>query len=139
MVDAGRLAARYILAEVPELKLVHVNDLAAIESAAYLLKFDSVHGELRVASIWSGPLTLRLIPSDDRDSAGSWAKEGLRAENGVLEISMKGANIKVGYSSQEDPQQVRYFLACNELRFPHTAPAPHTATSDTDCSVGLVG
>ncbi|KAK9834464.1 hypothetical protein WJX74_002256 [Apatococcus lobatus] len=76
----GRLAARYILAEVPELKLVHVNDLAAIESAAYLLKFDSVHG--------------------------SWAKEGLRAENGVLEISMKDANIKVGYSSQEDPQQV---------------------------------
>lgn len=28
-----------------DLQLVHINDLCAVESAAYLLKYDSVHGE----------------------------------------------------------------------------------------------
>lgn len=27
-----------------QLSVVHINDLASVESAAYLLKFDSVHG-----------------------------------------------------------------------------------------------
>lgn len=28
-----------------EVAVVHINDLASVESSAYLLKFDSVHGE----------------------------------------------------------------------------------------------
>lgn len=39
----GRLAAREILTS-DDLDLVHINDICSVESAAYLLKFDSVHG-----------------------------------------------------------------------------------------------
>lgn len=28
----------------PDIRVTHINDLGAIESSAYLLKFDSVHG-----------------------------------------------------------------------------------------------
>lgn len=41
---AGRLAAREIVGQ-DDLQLVHINDVCAVESAAYLLKYDSVHGE----------------------------------------------------------------------------------------------
>lgn len=44
---AGRLAFRIAYDECPELlQLVHINDPAAIESSAYLLKYDSVHGKI---------------------------------------------------------------------------------------------
>lgn len=39
----GRLCFRYAW-EDPELEIVHINDLCSCESAAYLLKYDSVHG-----------------------------------------------------------------------------------------------
>ncbi|GKY93706.1 hypothetical protein MPSEU_000337800 [Mayamaea pseudoterrestris] len=39
----GRLTFRYVWDD-PELEIVHVNDLCSCESAAYLLKYDSVHG-----------------------------------------------------------------------------------------------
>mmetsp|Transcript_6159 Transcript_6159/g.9355 ORF Transcript_6159/g.9355 Transcript_6159/m.9355 type:complete len:353 (-) Transcript_6159:152-1210(-) len=39
----GRLVFRYAW-EDPSLDLVHVNDLCSCESAAYLIKYDSVHG-----------------------------------------------------------------------------------------------
>lgn len=39
----GRLCFRYAW-EDPTLDIVHVNDLCAVESAAYLVKYDSVHG-----------------------------------------------------------------------------------------------
>lgn len=39
----GRLVFRYAF-EDPTLDIVHVNDLCACESAAYLVKYDSVHG-----------------------------------------------------------------------------------------------
>jgi len=39
----GRLVFRYAWDD-PTLELVHVNDLCAIDSAAYLIKYDSVHG-----------------------------------------------------------------------------------------------
>eukprot|EP00956_Cyclotella_meneghiniana_P018082 scaffold29912_cov67-Cyclotella_meneghiniana.AAC.9 len=39
----GRLVFRYAW-EDPLLELIHVNDLCSVESAAYLLKYDSVHG-----------------------------------------------------------------------------------------------
>lgn len=39
----GRLMFRYAWDD-PELEIVHVNDLCSCESAAYLVKYDSVHG-----------------------------------------------------------------------------------------------
>lgn len=39
----GRLVFRYAWDD-PTLEIVHVNDLCAVESAAYLAKYDSVHG-----------------------------------------------------------------------------------------------
>ena len=39
----GRLVFRYLWDD-PTVEIVHVNDLCAVESAAYLLKYDSVHG-----------------------------------------------------------------------------------------------
>merc|ERR1719223_1258470 len=39
----GRLSFRYAW-EDPTLEIVHVNDLCSVESAAYLIKYDSVHG-----------------------------------------------------------------------------------------------
>lgn len=39
----GRLVFRYAWDD-PTLEIVHVNDLCAVESAAYLVKYDSVHG-----------------------------------------------------------------------------------------------
>lgn len=39
----GRLVFRYAWDD-PTLELVHVNDLCSVESAAYLVKYDSVHG-----------------------------------------------------------------------------------------------
>ncbi len=41
---AGRLAARELLESSVGFEIVHINDICAIESAAYLLKYDSVHG-----------------------------------------------------------------------------------------------
>lgn len=40
---AGRLAMR-IAFDCPDLEVVHINEPSPIESSAYLLKFDSVHG-----------------------------------------------------------------------------------------------
>lgn len=39
----GRLVFRYAWDD-PTLEIVHVNDLCSCESAAYLVKYDSVHG-----------------------------------------------------------------------------------------------
>mmetsp|Transcript_12451 Transcript_12451/g.23365 ORF Transcript_12451/g.23365 Transcript_12451/m.23365 type:complete len:257 (+) Transcript_12451:147-917(+) len=39
----GRLVFRYAWDD-PTLEIVHVNDLCSVESAAYLIKYDSVHG-----------------------------------------------------------------------------------------------
>lgn len=43
--SAGRLAFRIAFDSCPELELVHINEPSPIESTAYLLKYDSVHGE----------------------------------------------------------------------------------------------
>jgi glyceraldehyde 3-phosphate dehydrogenase len=40
----GRPVFRYISDTDPSLEIVHVNDVCAMEVAAYLLKYDSVHG-----------------------------------------------------------------------------------------------
>lgn len=40
----GRLAVRIALLNLGDIEFVHFNDIAAIESIAYLLKYDSVHG-----------------------------------------------------------------------------------------------
>lgn len=48
----GRLCFRYAWDD-PELEIVHVNDLCSCESAAYLIKYDSVHGT------WDKQVTLQ--------------------------------------------------------------------------------
>lgn len=53
----GRLVFRYAL-EDPTLDIVHVNDLCSCESAAYLIKYDTVHGTLQK----------EVEPSDDGKS-----------------------------------------------------------------------
>ena len=45
MFIVGRLAARELLESDGEVELVHINDVCAVESSAYLLKYDSVHGK----------------------------------------------------------------------------------------------
>jgi glyceraldehyde-3-phosphate dehydrogenase/erythrose-4-phosphate dehydrogenase len=42
---AGRLAFRVAWAQQDVFQFVHLNDITAIESVAYLIKYDSVHGE----------------------------------------------------------------------------------------------
>ena len=39
----GRLSFRYVWDD-PSLEIVHVNDVCSVESAAYLIQYDSVHG-----------------------------------------------------------------------------------------------
>jgi hypothetical protein len=57
-----------------------VNDVAAVESVAYLIKFDSVHG--------------------------TWAPN-VEAEGGQLVITQGERKVVVGYTGTRDPAQVR--------------------------------
>lgn len=43
----GRLALRFAWEHPETFELVHLNDITAIESVAYLIKYDSVHGTWR--------------------------------------------------------------------------------------------
>ena len=57
----GRLALRLAWARPDAFTIVHLNDVAAIESVAYLIQFDSVHGTWGVkvsADGTSGTITL---------------------------------------------------------------------------------
>jgi len=49
----GRLVWRYLL-EDPLIEVVHINDLCSCESAAYLGKYDSVHGTLQKEVVCKG-------------------------------------------------------------------------------------
>jgi glyceraldehyde 3-phosphate dehydrogenase len=40
----GRLALRLAWQQADAFTIVHLNDVAAIESVAYLIQYDSVHG-----------------------------------------------------------------------------------------------
>lgn len=44
-ISAGRLAFRAAFDSCPDLEIVHVNEPTIIESSAYLLKYDSIHGK----------------------------------------------------------------------------------------------
>lgn len=44
VLPSGRLAFRIAFDTCPELELVHINEPTVIESSAYLLKYDSIHG-----------------------------------------------------------------------------------------------
>ncbi|KAK9797033.1 hypothetical protein WJX73_001408 [Symbiochloris irregularis] len=74
----GRLAAREIVGQ-DDLQLVHINDVCAVESAAYLLKYDSVHG------IWAGEAKVH--------------GEGLL-------LTLGETAIPVSYSAERSPVQV---------------------------------
>ncbi len=43
----GRLAFRVAWAQPETFQFVHLNDITAVESVAYLIKYDSVHGAYR--------------------------------------------------------------------------------------------
>lgn len=43
----GRLAFRLAFDRPDDFEIVHLNEIAAAESTAYLIQFDSVHGEHR--------------------------------------------------------------------------------------------
>lgn len=43
----GRLAIRLAWEQPGVFEIAHLNDIAAIESVAYLLRYDSVHGKLQ--------------------------------------------------------------------------------------------
>ena len=63
----GRLSFRYVWDD-PSLEIVHVNDICSIESAAYLIQYDSVHGT------WDKKVELL----DERDQARERAEESAR-------------------------------------------------------------
>jgi hypothetical protein len=51
LLPAGRLAFRVLFDEQQDLiQVVHINEPSPIESTAYLLKYDSVHGEFIVSA-----------------------------------------------------------------------------------------
>jgi glyceraldehyde 3-phosphate dehydrogenase len=43
----GRLALRIAWAQPERFNITHMNDITAAESVAYLIRYDSVHGEER--------------------------------------------------------------------------------------------
>lgn len=50
-VPAGRLAFREAINKPDVFEFVQLNDLASVESTAYLFKWDSVHGESFILSV----------------------------------------------------------------------------------------
>ncbi|KAL4421151.1 hypothetical protein ABPG77_000786 [Micractinium sp. CCAP 211/92] len=75
----GRLAMR-IAFDCPDLEVVHINEPSPIESSAYLLKFDSVHG--------------------------TWGPE-VEAEDGKIVITREdGSLAAIGYSEESDPAKL---------------------------------
>ena len=58
----GRLALRLAWAQPDAFELVHINDVAAVESVAYLVKYDSVHGACWVLGGLARSCLLTLAP-----------------------------------------------------------------------------
>lgn len=73
----GRLVFRYAWDD-PTLEIVHVNDLCSVQSAAYLVKYDSVHG--------------------------TWEKEVVQEEEGYFTVD----NQKVTFSQHKDYTQIDF-------------------------------
>lgn len=74
----GRLVFRYAW-EDPTLEIVHVNDLCSVESAAYLVKYDSVHG--------------------------TWSHDVKQEEEGYFTVD---GNKKVTFSQHKDYQKIDF-------------------------------
>lgn len=76
---AGRLALRLVFDRPEAFTLVHLNDLGAVESTTYLLKFDSVHG--------------------------TWAHEASTGDDGSVVVlrSAAGREVRVPYSRAPEP------------------------------------
>ncbi|KAL4451734.1 hypothetical protein ABPG75_007396 [Micractinium tetrahymenae] len=85
----GRLAMRVAFEDCSDLEIVHINEPSPIESSAYLLKFDSVHG--------------------------TWGPE-VEAEGGKIVITRKdGSQAVVGYSEESDPAKLDWAALGVEL------------------------
>lgn len=76
----GRLAARNIITS-EDLELVHINDVCAAESSAYLLKYDSVHGT------WPGEVAV---------------------VDGSIAVSLGDKQRTISYSVSADPNKVAW-------------------------------
>lgn len=76
---AGRLALR-IAFDCPDLQIVHLNDIAAVESTAYLIKYDSVHGTWRCT---------------------------VDVKDGAVVITDGARTVTVPYSNKKNPADVR--------------------------------
>ncbi len=61
----GRAALKIIL-DTPELELVALNDLMALDNLMYLLKYDTVYG--RYAKGWKPRMVIWWWPGNDIDS-----------------------------------------------------------------------
>lgn len=78
----GRLAFRIIFDSCPDLELVHVNEPSALESSAYLIKFDSVHG--------------------------TWGSEVTPEGNSLLVTRKDGSRHIIGYSTKKANSEVKW-------------------------------
>ena len=74
--DPGRLALRVLFEQPEHFELVHLNDLGSIDSTAYLIKRDSVHG--------------------------SWQHE-TRVDGEFIVLSGAGRELRVPYSRAKEP------------------------------------
>jgi len=80
----GRLAFRLAFDRPDDFEIVHLNDIAAAESTAYLMQFDSVHG--------------------------TWAGHELSvADCGAVTVEEKGGRtVKIPYTQAKSPAEVDY-------------------------------
>ncbi|GMI20042.1 hypothetical protein TeGR_g3131 [Tetraparma gracilis] len=85
----GRLLFRYLHSD-PSVRVVHVNDVCSLESAAYLARYDSVHGT------WGHTVDV------EGGGAGEGAGGGMRIDGGLA-----GERF-VGFSSCADPARVPF-------------------------------
>ena len=71
----GRIVLRAALKH-PDVEVVAINDLTDAETMAYLLKYDSVHGQLNLDV---QPFLAFVFRSGDIDSGDIWAQRCARA------------------------------------------------------------
>lgn len=109
---AGRLAFRHAFDACPDIQLCHINEPTAIESTAYLLKYDSVHGgwaaqRLGAAAVAAVGLPPTHAHAHPRWPAGTWQHD-VEAVDGKIVITRKnGSQATLTYSEASSPGEVR--------------------------------
>jgi len=112
----GRLVFRYAW-EDPLLDIIHVNDLCSVESAAYLIKYDSVHGtwdkEVELAEDGSGFTVNGRLVTFSREA--DFTKVGYETKNVDMVMECTGQFLKV-------KQLEEYYTKCGVKRVVVSAP-----------------